>query len=324
LNREIFKWLKCQWSERLIELAEESLWYEYYEAFPYMNMDEVRPHCHPLRLLHPNGSKKAIILIHGLTDSPYSMLAVGQYFHDHLGYDVYLPLLQCHGLKNANGMRGVNLAAWKKNVQFAIAVAAEGDRRVSIGGLSTGGALAFHCIAQDERLDGDLYLFSAAFGLYGGKRNALSPIIEGFLKLPFASLLKTGSSLVAKNPYRYRRVPIIAARELVFLMDENRRLLQKISASNSFDTKVFSAWSEADRVVRIDLLEEFKQVVPLGSFVSFSVPKKVDVSHACLVLAEHVYEANSLPGEPPIENANPYFYLMMDSMAQFENRDRVR
>jgi len=300
------------------ELTEKSVWHEYYDAFPYMNKDDVRPFCHPRKLLHLGGSERSIVLIHGLSDSPYSLLATGNYFHHELGYDVYLPLLQCHGLNHANGMRGVSLAAWKKNVQFAIEVATQGGRCVSIGGLSTGGALAFHFIVQDQRLAGSLYLFSAAFGLYGGKNNLLTPVIEGFLKLPFVPLLTTCCSLVDENPYRYKRVPLVAARELAFLMVENNILLQEIAVATSFTTRIFSAWSEADMVVRIDLLENFDQILAEGGFDSFVVPKNADVNHACVVLAEDVFGEEALSGESPIEKANPYFYLMMDYMARFE------
>jgi esterase/lipase len=44
------------------------------------------------------------VLIHGLTDSPYFMTAIGEYFFGNLGYNVYLPLLQCHGLKEPKGV----------------------------------------------------------------------------------------------------------------------------------------------------------------------------------------------------------------------------
>ncbi|BHH85818.1 alpha/beta hydrolase [Desulforhopalus sp. 52FAK] len=304
-------------------VTEESVWHAYYDAFPYINKDDVRPFCHPRKLLHPDGSDRSIILIHGLSDSPYSVLAIGNYFHHDLGYDVYLPLLQCHGFNHANGMRGVKLDAWKKNIQFAIEVATQRDCRVSIGGLSTGGALAFHFIVQDRRLGGELYLFSAAFGLYGGKKNILSPIIEGFLKLPFVPLLTTGCSLIDENPYRYKRVPLVAGRELAFLMVENQVLLKEIAAAEVFPTKVFSAWSDADRVVRTDLLADFEEILIEGCFESFVVPKRVGVSHAGVVLAEHVYGVNSSPDDPPVENANPYFNLMMDSMARFENVHRL-
>ena len=306
------------------ELREDFIWDEYYEAFTSFVRDDVRPLCHPRKLIHPHGSEKAVVLVHGLTDSPYSMLAIARRFHEQLGYDVYLPLLQSHGLKNANGMRGVRCALWKDNVRFAIDSALQGGRRVSVGGLSTGGALAFHFAATDPQIEGELYLFSAAFGLYGGKHNFFSPLIEGFLKLPCIPLCITGSSLVAENPYRYSRVPLISARELVYLMDENKQLLQEIKEGKEFKKAVFSAWSEADRVVRIDLLAAFESFLGEGDFVSYSIPKKAGVAHACVVLADNVYAADCSPGDSFIEPANPHFHLMMEALVRFEKSRKAK
>lgn len=300
------------------DLPEDFFWREYYDAFSYLEKDDVRPLCHPGKLIHSYGSEKAIVLVHGLTDSPYSMLSIATFFHRVLGYDVYLPLLQGHGLKKANGMRGVNLSAWKENVRFAIDSALQGGRRVSLGGLSTGGALAFHYAAIDPQVKGELYLFSAAFGLYGGKHNFLTPLIEGLLKLPFIPFCSTHSSLVKDNPYRYSRIPLISARELVFLMDENRQLLQEIKAGRELSKSVFSVWSEADRVVRTDLLADFASFLGKTHFTSYIIPKRAGVVHACVVLEEDIYAVDSAPGDPPLEPANPHFNLAMEALAQFE------
>lgn len=306
------------------ELCEDFVWGEYYDTFSCFVRDDVRPLCYPRKLIHPGGSEKAIVLVHGLTDSPYSMLAIARYFYKELGYDVYLPLLQSHGLKNANGMQGVRLAVWKENVRFAIDSALQGGRRVSLGGLSTGGALAFHFAAINPQIEGELYLFSAAFGLYGGKQNFLTPVIEGLLKFPCIPWCTTDSSLVAENPYRYSRVPLISARELVYLMDENKQLIQEIKEGKEFKERVFSAWSEADRVVRIDLLAGFKSFVGDGNFSSYTIPKKAGVVHACVVLADDVYAVDSSPGDSFIEPANPHFHLMMEALAQFEKSSELK
>lgn len=302
----------------LSRVTDASVWHEYYDAFSYMDFEEVREFCHPRRFLHKNGADRAIVLVHGLTDSPYALLAIGDYFFQKLGYDVYLPLLQCHGLKDADGMRGVQLSSWKGNVQFAIDSALKNGQRLSMGGLSTGGALAFHFISQDQRIGGELYLFSAAFGLYGGEKHKFAHVLEGLLKQPFIPLMHSGFSLLDENPYRYSRVPVIAARELVFLMDENRILLEEVMTSKDYDTKVFSAWSEADTVVRVDVLGEFDSILPKGKFTSFIIPQPEEVSHASVVLAEPVYSVEAEPDDPPLELANPQFIPMMAALEEFE------
>ena len=47
------------------------LWSEYYREFPCFNEQTVREGCQPRKLLHDHGTGKAIVLVHGLTDSPF-------------------------------------------------------------------------------------------------------------------------------------------------------------------------------------------------------------------------------------------------------------
>ena len=82
----------------------ENEWFDYYDHFPYFSPDVVREGCHPRIMEHREACEKAIVLVHGLTDSPYFMTAIADFFFDRLGYNVYLPLLHCHGLKDPKGM----------------------------------------------------------------------------------------------------------------------------------------------------------------------------------------------------------------------------
>ena len=118
-------------------------WMGYYQRFNYFSADAVRDGCQPKIMEHEEPTEKAIVLVHGLTDSPYFMTAIGDYFFTTLGYNVYLPLLHCHGLKEPKGMEGVKLDEWKSNVNFALDVAASKANQVAIGGFSTGGTLSF-------------------------------------------------------------------------------------------------------------------------------------------------------------------------------------
>ena len=118
-------------------------WANYYDQFDYFSVTTVRDGCQPRIMRHHSPTNKAVVLVHGLTDSPYFLEAIGNHFHSQLGYDVYMPLLHCHGLKEPMGMEDVALEEWKKNVEFSVNTAAETADIVSIGGLSTGGTLSF-------------------------------------------------------------------------------------------------------------------------------------------------------------------------------------
>ena len=148
--------------------ARDHEWFEYYERFPYFSAEAVRDGCHPRIMEHEGPTAKAIVLVHGLTDSPYFLTAIGDYFFRHLGFHVYMPLLQGHGLKEPKGMEGVDLDEWKANVNFAVDIAASKANRIAIGGFSTGGALSFYTAMNNPKINGTLYLFSATLDLANG------------------------------------------------------------------------------------------------------------------------------------------------------------
>jgi esterase/lipase len=293
-------------------------WSEYYREFPYLSAQRVRPGCHPGKLLHAGRTEKAIVLVHGLTDSPHYMMAIAEYFHEILGYNVYLPLLQCHGLKQPEGMAGVSLAEWKKNVRFALGTAAANAERVSIGGLSTGGALAFYFGCADPAVTGDIYLFSAALGLYAGRLGVFGGFLEFLARLPFVRFLDSNKPLVGKHRYRYDRVPFNSAGELARLIQEIDGLLKKTDDTIRAH-RIFAAWSEHDRVINIEKLKKLPSRLEKIPFVSFSIPKADRVDHACVVLPESLYAMDSQSGQAPLERANPRFAEMLAAVNNFES-----
>src|SRR5262245_61335817 len=162
--------------------ARDHQWLEYYEHFPYCSAEAVRDGCQPRIMEHQEPTGRAVVLVHGLTDSPYFMTAIGDYFFSVLGYNVYLPLLHCHGLKEPQGMEGVKLDEWKANVNFAADIAASKADQVAIGGLSTGGTLSFYTAVQNQKITGTLYLFSAALALVGGMGGFVGDLKERLLR----------------------------------------------------------------------------------------------------------------------------------------------
>ncbi len=295
-----------------------SCWDEYIDEFSYFSKNELRPLCKPVVARHvegDSGGRKAVVLIHGLSDSPYSMWSIGSCFYRELGYDVYLPLLQCHGLNNPGKMRDVSLAEWKRNVQFAIEAAGQGTQQLAIGGFSTGGALGVNAASADARITGGIYLFSAAFGLYGGPWRFPGRLLEKLLLTPLGKLPFLSSNLVSNHPYRYRRVPVIAARELVLLMRENRKLMENKRVKERFYERVFSAWSESDHVVDSSSLAAFGDYCSAEQYV---IPARSRVAHAELVLEESVYCSGERAQPVCLETANPHFADMLERLVGFE------
>jgi hypothetical protein len=64
--------------------ARDDEWQAYDARFPSCSPEAVRDECYPRILEHEPPTGKAIVLVHGLCDSPYFMAAVGDYGFHHL------------------------------------------------------------------------------------------------------------------------------------------------------------------------------------------------------------------------------------------------
>ena len=299
---------------------EKTIWREYYAEFPCFSDGAVRGGCQPRKMEHDIRAEKAIVLVHGLSDSPHFLRAVGEFFHFKLGYDVYLPLLQGHGLKKPDGMKGVSLQAWKKNVEFAIDSAATSEQLLSIGGLSTGGSLSFYMGATHPAITGDLYLFSAALGLYDGRLGIVGRILEFLLRTPFTRLTgNTKMPLIGPNPYRYASVSINSAKELSRLIRGINGLIRSFKLNKRFKKRIFSVTSEYDNVISLRAINRLRQITEKDDFVQYSIRKSLKVDHACVVLKDPIYATGARLGEPPLEKANPEFPQIMADLREFQN-----
>ena len=291
-------------------------WAAYYARFNYFSSNKVRPGCYPRVMEHPDPTEKSIVLVHGLTDSPYFMTAIAEFFFGELGYNVYLPLLHCHGLKEPRGMEDVKLDEWKVNVSFAIKTAAAKSQTVSIGGLSTGGTLSLFMAATRPRIGGALYLFSAALGLAGGPFDLLGKIKQILLKSQLAAdILDSSKPLIGENPYRYGHMDMDGARELARLIKETDDILDDFNQKTPFPNRVFAAHSEADATAAIANIKDLESRSGPGRFEFYRIPKEREVSHASLVLLDSIP-----PGAAePLESANPCFHEMMEAIKKFQS-----
>ena len=272
---------------------------------------------------HDSPADKAIVLVHGLTDSPYFMTAIAEHFFTELNYDIYIPLLQGHGLKIPSGMEGVSLEEWRKNVEFAIETAKKANpKQISIGGLSTGGTLSCHMAANHSDITGALYLFSAALDLAGAsfgigkvKLIDIGNIKEKLLRSFLNDLLDANGPLIGENPYRYGRMDYDGARELSKQIQEIDTLIQGLSPQIPFSKPVFAAHSESDTTADIQGIEALRMVSKLDQFRFFRIQQQDAVGHANLVLQASVKSKSGTV----LEQYNPKFDEMMAAITDFEN-----
>lgn len=104
--------------------------------------------------------RRGVLLIHGLSDSPYHMRHLAAFFQRN-GFRVMAVLLPGHGTQPGDLLE-VRWQEWAKVVSYgADCLAAEVDE-LYLAGYSAGGALSVLQASQDERVRG-LFLFSPAF-----------------------------------------------------------------------------------------------------------------------------------------------------------------
>ena len=299
---------------------DKTIWHEYYDQFPSFSGGVVRDGCQPRKMEHADPAEKAVVLVHGLSDSPHFLRAIGEFFHFKLGYNVYLPLLQGHGLKKPDGMNGVSLQTWKKNVGFAIDTALTSENSLSIGGLSMGGALSFYMGATHPAITGDLYLFSAAFGLYDGRLGIVGRVLEFLLRTPFTGLTgNTKMPLIGPNPYRYSTVSVNSAKELSSLIREINGLIHSFKLNKNFKKRIFSVLSEYDNVISLRAINRLREIAEKDQLVQYIIRKSLKVEHACVVLKDPIYATSAHLGEHPLEKANPEFPQIMADLREFQN-----
>lgn len=112
------------------------------------------------RMTHSPRSSHVIVLIHGLSDSPYFMKDVALRFFQR-GYDVIAPMLDGHGTKPADLLR-VTSKQWISTSEHWFNVAQKGWRNVSLGGFSTGGILSLRLAAVHPKKIQNVVLFVPA------------------------------------------------------------------------------------------------------------------------------------------------------------------
>ena len=106
--------------------------------------------------------KRGILLIHGLSDSPFTMRDLAGHFQKRC-FLVRAILLPGHGTVPGD-LLSVTFEAWIEAARFGIRGLAGEVERVYVAGFSTGGTLAVHQALAGERIDG-LLLFAPAISL---------------------------------------------------------------------------------------------------------------------------------------------------------------
>ncbi|MDZ4202298.1 MAG: alpha/beta hydrolase [Gallionella sp.] len=182
--------------------------------------------------------RRGVLLIHGLSDSPYFMRALGDFFREQ-GFRVMAVLLPGHGTQPGD-LLDVRWQDWAKTVAYGCdCLAAEADE-LYLGGFSAGGTLGLLHSLGDHRVRG-LFLFAPAL--------RISPKAAWAKMYRLYDWLLPGAGWIGILPdddiYKYESLPKNAAVQMHALARELHRAL----ARRSVDIPLFAAASADDATV---------------------------------------------------------------------------
>jgi alpha-beta hydrolase superfamily lysophospholipase len=208
--------------------------------------------------LKADGATGGALLIHGLTDSPYSLRRPAEILHER-GFHVVGLRLPGHGTV-PSALKDASVADWRAAVSVAVRHLQEtvGDSSpLWLVGYSNGGALALDLTLdslndQELRVPDRVVLFSPAVGITRAAVLARMHHVLSFL--PYYEKLAWNSVLPEYDPFKYNSFPTDAGYETHVLTRSVRsRLeeLQKRGATADFPP-VLTFMSLADATVHVE------------------------------------------------------------------------
>jgi esterase/lipase len=212
----------------------------------------------PYELAQDNNDK-AILLIHGLTDSPFSFHDLSQYFYQQ-GFTVRTLLLPGHSTAPSE-LITAEYSEWQQAAKFAIEQTLKDHQQVYLGGLSTGGALIFNYLMQqkmvDEKIKG-LFMWSPATKA----KNDLAWLAKYINAIPLVDWIDLDADI---DFAKYESFPYNAAAQVDAIM----RLVVDDGASASrqmHNIPVFVVASEHDQTIdtahTLQLVQEWQLASP--------------------------------------------------------------
>jgi len=228
-----------------------------------------------------------ILLVHGLTDSPYHMRAVARLFSEQ-GYYVIGIRLPGHGTI-PGALKDVTWQDWYKAVQantdFVLKkIEQKGQGQFIMAGFSTGGALILrytleNIISGSGKIPDKLLQLSPAIGI--------DPLafMSGWYKsagwIPGLEKFNWLNIDPEYDPYKYNSMAYNAANQIYELTEENRSLIEAVAADSSAMKKMpqmYAVQSIADATVQYkDVLWLYESIAPKGSeILLFDVNHRFD------------------------------------------------
>lgn len=177
----------------------------------------------PIDILLPGRRETAVLLLHGLTGTPFEMQVLGETLAEE-GYTVHIPLLPGHGTC-PDDMDGLCWEDWMEAALHAYDALAKEHGQVVVGGLSAGGTMALDLALRRD--PAALLLYAAVLSI--AKRGAyLAPYVWRFIRRwpsPRSDMVEPNDLLRCYDP-----APVRAMSELISGIGHVRGHLARIQS----------------------------------------------------------------------------------------------
>jgi len=196
---------------------------------------------------HQN-SRRGVLLIHGLYESPYHTRAIAEHFqqNDCLVRSILLP---GHGTVPGD-LLDIQYTEWLKAVKFGIESFQNEVDELYLYGYSTGAALALHHTLQTNAIKGLIFLVPA---LRITRLVYLAPLIMALEKI--SPRMKWIFSSEQEDKVKYSSFSLNSSWQVQRLIMANQALLKQ----TPLHTPLFLALSESDRVINTPYALQFFQ-----------------------------------------------------------------
>jgi esterase/lipase len=217
----------------------------------------------PFFLDHGARTRNTVVMIHGLTDSPWFMRSLGEVLYQQ-GYNVIALLLPGHGTKPED-LFTVTKEQWQQEVDRGLAIAAGLGEHISLAGFSTGGTLALDALRRHPELKAEkLFLFSPALAINESNQTEVSLGCKApWLATHLLGQYTGSADAVENDPHRYNKMALNGVCQLYYLTNDiqNGQAKQVLDSLRS-GTGVFAVESEADKTVSPAAVTKFMASLP--------------------------------------------------------------
>lgn len=197
--------------------------------------------------------KRGILLTHGLTDSPYTLRYIAEFFRQQC-FLVYAMLLPGHGTRPGDLLKAT-WRDWTRMQNYGVQALSEQVENIYLGGNSMGASLGlYQVLNNDSQLIKGLLQFSPSLQISAKANIAClySAVGKIFKNMAWYEVLPD------EDPYKYESFPYHAACQIYKLIQANKCKL----SYKALDLPVFIAASKEDITVNTQAMLDFFNQLP--------------------------------------------------------------